>query len=111
MRILNWLDFADLPEGTLFRKYEPDCFEGLCIKGSTINHDGIPADFFLTYLDNHDGYAHQEGRFKFDYDIQGRDALFDKNQLFAVYEDDDINHLIKVLSLAKGKFCPKEIES
>jgi hypothetical protein len=111
MRILNWLEFTRLPEGALFRKYEPDCFEELCIKGETINHDGIPIDFLVTYLDNYDGYINKEYEFRFDYDILGRDSFFNKNQLFAVYDDNDIDQLIRVLSSSKGKFCPKEIKS
>jgi hypothetical protein len=108
MWLLNWLEFVELPEGILFRKYNPDYFEDLCIKGETISHNGVPSDFLLTRLDNREGYIKQEGKFKFDYDTIERDALFEKNQLFAVYEEDDINQLIKILSSAKGKFYPKE---
>lgn len=109
MRIVNRAEFITMPEGTLFSKYEPCFFEHIQIKGESIifengddymyqdivdatDHDGT-ADMFEKY-----DRAEKEGAsIGMDFNCQGRDGCFDKDQLFAVWEKRDVKALIRRL--------------
>lgn len=110
MRIVNIEEFMNLPKGTVYSKYEPCIFNGLMIKRE---NSGL-IDFFYADLignvdcqDSNDYFdkcdeAQKSGiSLKLDFEIMGRDGMFDKNQLFAVYEKYDVENLIKSL---KGDF-------
>ena len=101
MNIVKLEKFLTLPEGTLFMKFDPDVFEGLCSKGRSLEHD-----FYYTSLtdeiasagsaDFHDklDLARETGEpLLMDFDVGGRDGCFDKNQLFAVYDKRDVEML------------------
>ena len=90
-------------------KYEPCVFEDLQAKGETWEHDFLSQN--ITYWPDCTG----EGDFSdklfmsqevgesvlMDFDSTGRDGCFDKDQLFAVYENLDIKMLIDKLNRCK----------
>jgi len=107
MRIVDRMTFLAMPSGTLFSKYEPCIFGKLCIKGKTISFDDTrPIDFFYVSIadaiDCHDDgdradklFAAEAGaRLALDLECESRDGCFDGDQLFAVWEDDDLADLI-----------------
>ena len=94
-----------MPAGTVYCKYKPCYFGQLCVKG-----DSIPGDFYtgeLTadvgllagnnsgeWLDLLDKYERTGESFDLDLEGEGRDGMYDEDQLFAVYERKDIEQLI-----------------
>jgi hypothetical protein len=112
MRIVNREQFLKLPAGTLFSKYEPTIFGDLSIKDDTC--DGVDDFFYISIADAVDangteGFvdtldrAEKEGSsFSLDLETVSRDGLFDKGQLFAVWESQDVNMLIARLQAAKA---------
>lgn len=107
MKIVDRKTFLALPAETLFSKYEPCVFGPLEIKGDTISQ----IDFFSQQIADsvrcHDSGefnkilfdAEKNGTsFAMDFNLEGRDGLFDDNQLFAVWEPSDIALLHKRLS-------------
>lgn len=108
MRIINRKEFLTLPENTLYRKYDPQIFCELEIKRCSPKN-GYINDFLsqqLTNLNSHssdeechlkDRYEETSESFKLCYNSCGRDGLFDKNQLFAIYDNEDIEELINTL--------------
>lgn len=113
MRIVGKQEFYTLPEGTVYSRYLPQVFDGLYVKQETIEHFGKPADFIYQSLldtvesndfgemsDILDNALKTGQSFKMDYDCTMRDGLFDDDQLFAIYEPDDLKGLISVLEAA-----------
>ena len=112
MKLLNREEFLKL-EDVLFCKYEPYTFDTLLIKGETRAYN----DFYYKYLfrlkesDNDDAsqsfiLANQsfeeskEG--PIDLDSWYRDGLYDKDQLFAVFDNDEVKSIAnQLLSLIK----------
>jgi hypothetical protein len=105
MKIVDLPTFRALPENTLFSKYEQCCFGHLSIKGET-----LPTDFLSQELsdpiageNSHEIVdtlirATKTGEsIKLDLNSQGRDGLFDRDQLFAVWEPEDVRSLINRL--------------
>lgn len=102
MKIVDLVTFRALPAGTLFSKYVPCYFEALTIKGETWEYDFLTqqiadaiactgSDDFSAKLD----HAQFTGAsLTMDFDCQGRDGCFDKEQLFAVWERADVEALI-----------------
>lgn len=104
MRIVNLDEFLKLPPETLFHKYTPQCFEGMEIK---VGNSGV-MDFVIDNLfgaiantSSDDIYEKLNAAcedssvsLKMDFEYTGRDGSFDEDQLFAVYEQDDIKALI-----------------
>lgn len=105
MKIINRKAFLGLPANTVFSKYEPCCFENLCIKGDTLPYDFTlqsiedaidccGSEDFANKLDD----AEKNGiSLKMDFDCMARDGMFDENQLFAVWEKSDVVALIERL--------------
>jgi len=95
-----------MPEGTVFCKYEPCIFGHLQIK--TGNCGDI--DFFaLDELWDIDASGSDERNdilldyklgehIELRFDLDARDGLFDKDQLFAVFEKEDVKGMIKLLT-------------
>lgn len=110
MKIINRQQFLQLPAGVLFTKFEPSCFDELRIKGDTIGADfhavtiadAIDADGTSDLLDK---IHRAEGgeSLHMDFETVQRDGLFDEDQLFAVWEREDVEKLVGRLldSLAK----------
>lgn len=105
MYIVNLEKFRALPEGTIFCKYRPCVFGDLCVKGDTWEYDFIytplvasleckGTDEMFDILDR----AEKTGsNFSLDVDSYQRDGYFEENQLYAIYEKDDISQLIDKL--------------
>ncbi len=118
MRIVSKQEFYKLPAGTLYSNYIPCIFEGLKIKGDTICHDGEPSDFFYEDLiGNVDVESSEEfcnilekavkdkTEFALDFDCGERDGLYDDEDMYAVYNPEEIlelsNKIAKCLDLLK----------
>jgi len=102
MRIIDRKTFLEQPPGTVYAKYEPCFFGPLLIKG-----DSLPNDFgYQQIADAIDCtgsgdfadklfFAQENGEsIPMDFDCQGRDGLFDDDQLFAVFDRVDVEQLI-----------------
>ena len=106
MRIVGLKEFLAMPRGTVAQKYEPVVFDEIFIKGETLEKSG---DFFLTYLTGQIEHkssdemtenclkAESGERVKMDFWIQERDGCFDPDQLFAVWDETDIEGIINRL--------------
>jgi len=105
MKIVNLETFRSLPVNTLYSKYEPCVFEEMLIKDETIEYDFFCSSIvdalelsetvsFSSMLSE----AQETGdSLDMDFDICGRDGCFEKDQLFAVYENKDVKALIEKL--------------
>ena len=107
VRIIKRKQLISLPENVLFSHFEPCNFGRLQIKGESIRD----IDFYSQYIgdavecDSSGEFADilfsamETGRsFKMDFYCEARDGMFDANEtLFAVWEKDDIDQLIKRL--------------
>lgn len=115
MRVINRDAFLAMPAGTLFSKYEPCITEGFGIKGRTISHEGRPIDFCeqdllmpIACVDGNDMAGKLEASelsgesVAIDLACQGRDGCFDDDQLFLVWDQEDVQSLIARLQRALG---------
>lgn len=105
MKIVNLETFRSLPNGTVYTKYEPCCFEGLCVKQGTIEHDF----FYESITDEIECHgsgdmvdklslAKETGcSIKMDFEATMRDGFFEENQLYAVWEKEDVEGLVSKL--------------
>jgi hypothetical protein len=109
MLIVDRETFLAMPAGTVFAKYKPCVFDELSIKEDTCGTDFAVQDIipqFVTnndsgdYFDTLDAAERGEPTPRLDYDICGRDGMFDKDQLFAVFERHDVKDLIARLTKA-----------
>ena len=110
MKIIDLKKFRTLPEGVVFLKYKPQFFEELCVKGETWDYDflsaGLTANILCNgsedyerILSNAENNSNLSLKLGFD---GGRDGFFEESQLFAVYEQSDIDQLIEELKKCKG---------
>ena len=105
MRIIGLDEFLAMPSGTLFAKYDPMAFGSLQIKGDNdFTHPDFSAKELLWVDCDSTGdmvdklMAGEKGApVKLDFDAYGRDGMFDRKQLFAVLEKDDIYGMITTL--------------
>jgi len=108
MRVVNRSVFLSLPAGTIFCKFEPLIFGDLLIKGETSSNDFMyqsiadAVDYENTdhFVDLMDKAAKDGASVAMDFDCQSRDGLFDDNQLFAIWERQDVEGLIARLQKA-----------
>ncbi|KQM88645.1 hypothetical protein ASE67_02575 [Sphingomonas sp. Leaf23] len=108
MRIVDRATFLAMPAGTLFAKADtPNCygFGPLTLKGETTGNDFYEqrligdvegADDSERWIQAYDAMVAGEAK-AIDLDIEGRDGLFDDDQLFAVFDRSDHINLIKRL--------------
>lgn len=96
-----------MPKGTVFSYYEPCCFRELEIKADD------PGNYENDWLfDSLIGAVHNDNSEEFienctrmekgesmpvDFEYTSRDGLFEDEQLYAVYEKEDVEKLIKRL--------------
>lgn len=116
MKIVNKSEFYQLPAGTLYCNYKPCIFYDLHVKGDTIyDEDKNPVDFiyeslvgnikadssdeFFTILNNVEAFGNS---IELDFDCSERDGLYEDEQLFAIYEQKDIDGFIEKLKTCKG---------
>lgn len=116
MKILDLDEFLKLPSGTIYTKYAPCAFEDLCMKGETTG-----GDFFCVSLT-----AEVElgpGKFRdttllsaerlgcsvpMDFNSVGRDGFLNPDELFAVWDQEDINGLIDKLTESTKRIVNRE---
>ena len=109
MKIVSRAAFLAMPAGTVFSKYEPCVFGELMIKTDTIviADSASGGDFrYTSVADAIDSYSSSDfsdmlfdaegngNSMAMDFDIQSRDAEFEPEQLFAVWERADVAGLI-----------------
>lgn len=111
MRIVDRKTFLAMPAGTVYAKFQPAVFEALSIKGATTadgadwsSQDLIPPPLSgvsdSAFMDSIDRMLEGETSGPLAWHCQCRDGLFDKDQLFAVFELDDVMALIARLTEA-----------
>lgn len=106
MKIINREKFLKLPSGVLYAKYQPQMFDEVCIKWDSWENDWVYQDI-LNVKSNDSGEMidilidAEENGTSFDLDLEcaGRDGLYDKDQLFAVFELKDVAYLIARLQM------------
>ncbi len=111
MKIINLKQFLAMPKGTVFMKYEPCVFEDLSVKDDSLAGDFLYSNaVYEIECTGSDDFAdklfdaEEKGtNLTLDLDAISRDGCFDPAQLFAVYENVDIERLIaKLASCLKG---------
>ncbi|WP_273808461.1 MULTISPECIES: hypothetical protein [unclassified Pseudomonas] len=113
MCIVDREAFLAMPAGTVFSKYEPCIFGNLEIKGeSNANMQGVLIDFWSQDLagalqaDSTEEFeeacdcAAAGENIQMHLESQRWDGLYDRDQLFAVWESDDVRALIVRLQQA-----------
>ena len=110
MRIVNLETFRTLPIGTLYSDYEPCVFGPLSIKGETWDYDFLTKSI-ADAIDNEgsDDFADKLLKAQktgedlpMNFDCFGRDGLFNKDQLFAVWSKKDFNNFIGMIRKLDG---------
>lgn len=100
-----------MPAGTLYAKCAPWVFESVCIKGDTLYSEGKPIDWFYQQIGADAIKAHDSGEWgnklddalangtsvSMDFYCEGRDGCFEDDQIFAVFEPQDVKDLISRL--------------
>ena len=96
MRIVGFEEFCSLPEGTVFSYWSPCVTVGMYRRGAVISFDGGPRDFYETSL--------QAESINGDLPVvdltESRWGMFDYDQMFAVYDKDDIAVIAEGLGIA-----------
>ena len=107
MKIISRKEFMKMPVGTVFSYYEPCCFRDLMVKASDLKgwemdflYDNIiggiktvSSEDFSTKCDQ----MEMGESVPMDFEYTSREGLFDDEQLYAVYEKEDIEKLVKRL--------------
>lgn len=111
MRIYKFKDFIKLPVGTVWSYYTPCVFGGLnvkCSDDSYMDFDFLFDEIVGAFKDRHDGSVFDlldsGGSVDMDFNSTVREGMFDENQLYAVYEKEDLAMLVKRLSDALDKY-------
>lgn len=109
MKVLNREQFLALPQRTLFHKFEPIVEDQLCVfLGKCGTDDFVYQGLGLSAIESAGGRDTIDLLFKAidsngelsiptDFNCAGRDGMFDKGQLFLVYEKQDVEKLIGLL--------------
>lgn len=97
MKVVTREEFLSLPEGTLYSKYQPCVADEIHIKGETVMDD-----FCCVDISNSADFVYAIGGSQpVDLETPYRDGCsLDKDQLFAVWELDDLKALAKVVERA-----------
>ena len=107
MKIVNREEFLRLPSGTIYTTYEPCIFGNLSIKyDCTFSGEdfyfleiagSIESSSSDEFFDRVEAMANNGEAFPIDLDVSMRDGCFEKDQLYAVWEKEDVQSLITVL--------------
>lgn len=117
MKIVNRKEFLALPAGVIYAKFEPCIFGDLAIKGDSLNDDWYHHD--LIEVDAYDSGEWADKLFAgmekgisipLDFDTVSRDGMHDKDQLFAVFEIEDVYSLIRMLKNTVVNY-PKDLKN
>lgn len=106
MKIYKHAEFLKLPEGTLFRKGKPSYFNNLQVKA-----DSLPNDFICMAIGDFEAFDSEDFGNKFEQmlngesipmtdDSYGRDGCFDDDDIFLVFEIDDLHKLKSIVEEA-----------
>lgn len=107
MKIVDLKTFLQLPDNTVYSPYDPCVFDGISIKGPNCGE----IDFFCTDVSPPpvDASNTEElmftlecaltkgTRINLDFNSGGRDGCFVEDQLYAVWDDEDVKKLIRRL--------------
>ena len=114
MKIVDLQTFLQCRPGTLYQKYTPDIFgplavfEGRCGETDFISDDtiecGVPSELIDLMVDSDESWEVEFGR-------TGRDGMFAKDQLFAVWEEGDVVGLMEVAVRALDATSGGEVAS
>ena len=106
MKIVNREDFLKLPANTVYCKYGDGPFGEIEIKASD-PQDDWGNDYVVNYLNTYCetpfdkdttlGDIELGTEFRFDENQTSRDGLYDYDQLFAVFDNDDIMQVVDKL--------------
>lgn len=97
MKIVTREEFLKLPEGTLYSKWQPSVADEIHIKGETVMGDFCCVDIANSADFLYGAVVSQPVNLETPY----RDGCaLDKDQLFAVWELDDLKELAKVVNRA-----------
>ena len=108
MKIVDRKTFLQLDKETLYSKYEPCYFSDLTIKCISNMSDDFVTQGITNAIECDNGQEHIEilsnsekngTSFTMDFDCPGRDGCFDEDQLFAIWEKEDIEKLIERLKI------------
>lgn len=103
MKVVNFTEFCNLPDGTIFSYWKPCHADGLYRRGDVLRIDGV-TDFYEASLiaspdENGDGPIMEA--------CETRWGEFNYDQLFAVYELADIAVIAELLGFVPCKFSDK----
>lgn len=117
MKIVNKTEFYALHEGILYSDYKPCIFNDLKVKQSTIYDGEKPIDFIYEslignidadssgyFVDMLDDAEKNKTSLPMDFECGERDGLFEEEQLFAIYEKNDLEDFIKKLESLRSLF-------
>lgn len=107
MKIINREEFLKLPTNTLYCKFmKDDSFGTLFIKLNSINNN----DWYYQALSDFDYYGNSTERYErinlmltdqaeypLKLDSSSRDGLYNLDDLFCIYSEEDIKEIIKLL--------------
>jgi len=105
MKIINREEFLRLPENTLYSKYTPYIIEKFEIKGESTEYGDFYSQQIVDGFDECEyskalEYAEQNGSsVKMYFYCPGRDDCMNEDQLFAVWDNEDVLALIERLKL------------
>ncbi|HXN95998.1 MAG TPA: hypothetical protein VN879_15950 [Candidatus Acidoferrales bacterium] len=113
MKIVKRIDFVKLPPNTVFSEYTPCYFGPLLIKGETMPNgndwyeqqiaDAVAAHSSEEWSNILFRATETGESFGMDFDCEGRDGSFDPDdKLYAVWEPQDVQHLINRLKRCVG---------
>ncbi len=101
MKVIAFEEFIKKPQGTVFCKIYGDILGNICIKGKSWAMSCPDGAMDFMYLNIKGELLNDSILYQ---DVWQRDGLFDKGQRYAVYEKDDIIHLIEKLQKALELF-------
>lgn len=106
MRIVNKDEFMKLPDGTIYSLYKPCFFTGLFRKGENCNAEdyyemsligNVKCESSVDMAEILLAKEADSTSFELEFDCEGRNGMFESEQLYAIYESKDISGLIKTL--------------
>lgn len=117
MKIVNAEEFLKLPKFTLYCEYMPCVYESnMCIKLESLYSeychdmpDGVYMDFFYQTIDTVENKGSEDwlkkldemkekgSSFPVDKDNSSRDGGYDNDQLYMIYEKEDVIAIIEML--------------
>lgn len=111
MKIYNRAAFMALPAGVLFSKGIPVAFRGFCVKGDALYGGDRAIDFSVRALDDWESSNSLDSVERFHQMLEqgasvpmnedyGRDGMFDNEEVFLVWERQDLLVLSSIINMA-----------